>query len=68
LIDFYSYALNKRWSYDPWSFHKISVAVVEEIAHAQGVTFQPGDILFLRTGIIQPLLSTAPFLRMLDIC
>lgn len=50
LVDFYSYAIEKGLQYDPWSFHKISVSLVEEIAIAQGVTFRPGDILLLRTG------------------
>jgi hypothetical protein len=50
LIDYYSYAVDKGLDYDPWSFTKISVSTVEEIAKIQGVSFLAGDILFLRTG------------------
>src|SRR6187402_3851737 len=50
LIDFYSYALEEGIAYDPWSYHKISVPSVERIAQRSGIIFEPGDILFLRTG------------------
>ena len=50
LIDYYSYALDKGFDYDPWSFTKISVSTIEEIARIEGVSFLAGDILFLRTG------------------
>ncbi|KAF2496968.1 hypothetical protein BU16DRAFT_526024 [Lophium mytilinum] len=52
LIDYYSYAIEKGFDYDPWSFTRISVSTVKEIASLKGITFLPGDILFLRTGFL----------------
>lgn len=54
LIDFYSYAQENNLNYDPWSYHKISVADIKKIARQHSIEFQTGDILLLRTGMKQP--------------
>ncbi|KAH8817018.1 putative cyclase-domain-containing protein [Xylogone sp. PMI_703] len=53
LIDFYSYALEESIPYEPWSYHKIPVSTIKAIAERQNIEFQPGDILFLRTGFVK---------------
>ena len=57
LIDYYSYVLEQGMDYEPWTFHEIPVSAINAIADEKGIIFQPGDILFLRTGT--PFLSTA---------
>ncbi|KAK5045665.1 hypothetical protein LTR84_009034 [Exophiala bonariae] len=53
LIDHYSWMTEQgSESYDPWEYHKIPVSEVKTIAEARGITFQTGDILFLRTGFV----------------
>jgi hypothetical protein len=47
LIDYWSF---KNKSYDPLSTHAITAADIQTIAKSQGVTFQYGDILMIRTG------------------
>jgi hypothetical protein len=51
LIDWYGYMQAHRLDCDPWSFHSISVSIVKQIAKENGIEFQFGDILFLRTGM-----------------
>jgi hypothetical protein len=50
LIDYYSHAKEIGLDYEPWSYHKISVADIKTIAEKCGIEFQTGDILLLRTG------------------
>lgn len=50
LIDYKAYADKKRIKYSPFDPHKITIAVVEEIARDQGVMFRQGDLFVLRTG------------------
>jgi hypothetical protein len=47
LIDYWSF---KNKSYDPLSTHAITASDIQSIAKSQGVTFQYGDILMIRTG------------------
>lgn len=49
LIDYYKF---KNSSYDPFSQHRISVDDIKACATAQGVQFQYGDILIIRTGVV----------------
>ena len=53
LVDFYSYTQEQGLAYDPWSFYKISVSQIREIAAEKRINFQAGDILFLRTGFVE---------------
>ncbi|KAL1894055.1 hypothetical protein Sste5346_006197 [Sporothrix stenoceras] len=53
LIDYYAYAQTHKIQYSPGETIAISVADVEAVAAWEGVTFQPGDILVLRTGWTQ---------------
>jgi hypothetical protein len=46
-------ATTKDLPYDPWTTHSISVAELQKVAEAQGVTFRQGDILILRVGFIK---------------
>ena len=50
LIDYYSYAQEQGIDYEPWSYHKITVADIKAIAMKSGIEFRTGDILLLRTG------------------
>ncbi|OQV08809.1 hypothetical protein CLAIMM_13027 [Cladophialophora immunda] len=53
LIDHYAWVTERGdQGYDPWEYHKIPVSEIEAIAKARGITFQTGDILFLRTGFV----------------
>ncbi|EXJ86816.1 hypothetical protein A1O3_03770 [Capronia epimyces CBS 606.96] len=53
LIDYVKYAKDSGLPYDPWSATSISVSTVKEIARKYTITFQPGDILLLRTGFVE---------------
>jgi hypothetical protein len=44
---------NDKPPYEPLQTSSISVAQLQEVAKAQGVTFRHGDILLLRVGFIQ---------------
>ncbi|KAL2752428.1 hypothetical protein ACRALDRAFT_1083190 [Sodiomyces alcalophilus JCM 7366] len=50
LLDIYAWSGE---SYDPFTTHPITRADLEACAKAQGVTFQTGDILFIRTGWVK---------------
>lgn len=50
LIDYKAHADRKGIRYSPFDPHKITIAVVEEIARDQGVVFRQGDLFLLRTG------------------
>jgi kynurenine formamidase len=52
LIDYAAYAKRQGISYEAFSAHPITIADVEAIAKEQGVTFNTGDVLFLRTGYV----------------
>ncbi|OAL39437.1 hypothetical protein AYO20_01307 [Fonsecaea nubica] len=52
LIDYWSYALQNNKKYDPNETHPISTSELLACAKAQGLTFQYGDILMIRTGWI----------------
>ena len=41
--------------YSPFSAHKVTVATMDAISREQGVVFQRGDILILRTGYMEAL-------------
>ncbi|KAJ4308966.1 hypothetical protein N0V94_009142 [Neodidymelliopsis sp. IMI 364377] len=49
LLDVYSWAQTNS-PYDPFTEHLITAAHLKACAKAQGVTFQTGDILLVRTG------------------
>lgn len=50
LLDYYSWAINNGKPYDPLTSHSISVSDLKAVAAAQGVEFQIGDILLVRSG------------------
>jgi hypothetical protein len=52
LLDYYSWALENDNKYDPLTSHAISVTDLEAVAAAQGVAFEVGDILLVRSGYI----------------
>ncbi|KAJ9630059.1 hypothetical protein H2204_008714 [Knufia peltigerae] len=49
LIDYWNYT-NK--SYDPITTHRISLKEIHACAKAEGVKFQYGDLLFIRSGFV----------------
>lgn len=49
LLDYWSYAGNK---YDPTTTHRITLKDLLECAKLEGVDFQYGDILIIRSGFI----------------
>ena len=50
LLDWRAYAIRKGIRYSPFSYHAIPLTELQEVAAAEGVTFRPGDILFVRSG------------------
>lgn len=50
LLDYVSYAKSKNIPINCFSTTTIPVSILKEIASIQGTTFQPSDILFVRTG------------------
>ncbi|KAL1887681.1 hypothetical protein Sste5346_010076 [Sporothrix stenoceras] len=54
LIDFAFYAKRHHMTgYDAASRSEISLDQLKVVAHESGITFQPGDILILRTGFVK---------------
>ncbi|KAK4560868.1 hypothetical protein LTR86_005448 [Recurvomyces mirabilis] len=49
LIDYWAHANN---SYDPVATHRIPLKDILTIAKEKNITFQPGDILFVRSGFV----------------
>jgi len=49
LLDYYGYAGE---NYDPLSTHRIPLSELQACATHQGVSFQPGDILLVRSGFV----------------
>lgn len=52
LLDVYSWA-QKHSPYDPFTNHPITAADLQACAESQGVTFETGDILLIRTGWLE---------------
>lgn len=50
LLDWGSWADGQGIQYDPFSTHAIPLSQLLATASAQGTSFKPGDILFIRTG------------------
>lgn len=50
LLDWRRYAVAKSIRYSPFERHAITLDELKEVANLQGVEFQPGDILIIRTG------------------
>lgn len=55
-LDIYTWA-QKEKAYDPFTQHQITASDLKACATAQGVTFQTGDILLVRTGWVHKYLS-----------
>lgn len=53
LIDYASYAERQGISVAHFAPHGITIDDVKAVAAEQGVTFQTGDVLFLRTGYVK---------------
>jgi hypothetical protein len=53
LIHYKSYAERKGLSYSPFTAHKITISAMGEIAHENGIRFQPGDVFILRPGFTE---------------
>jgi len=60
LIDYKEYAAAKGIDYDPLNGYRITVQDIEDVAKHQGVEFKTGDILLIRTGFADALLSQHP--------
>lgn len=50
LLDYRSWAVERGTQYSPFTSHAIQLSQLLEVARSQGVRFQPGDILLIRTG------------------
>lgn len=50
LLDYGRWALKNNPEFDPFKRIEITVQELEQVAEAQGVTFEPADILLVRTG------------------
>lgn len=50
LLDYYAWAIKHGKKYDPLTSHAISVEELKAVAAEQGVEFQIGDILLVRSG------------------
>jgi hypothetical protein len=50
LLDYYSWAHEHGREYDPFTSHKISLRDLKSVAESQGVSFEIGDILLIRSG------------------
>lgn len=53
LIDYASWADQTGTPYKAFESHCIPIQVADAIAQEAGITFQKGDILFLRTGYVK---------------
>ncbi len=53
LLDYRRWALGNNISYSPGQPHRITVAELEAVAQAQGISFQVGDILIVRCGWVE---------------
>ncbi|KAI9246769.1 hypothetical protein BY458DRAFT_527671 [Sporodiniella umbellata] len=53
LLDYARWAETHRPDFDPFRPHKVTVAELDKVAEAQGVTFERGDILLIRYGWIE---------------
>jgi kynurenine formamidase len=52
LLDYQRWAASQGITYSPGERHEITAAALQATADAQGVQFQPGDILLVRSGWI----------------
>jgi hypothetical protein len=50
LLDYYGWKLRKGESYDPFTSHPIHLDELLAVAESQGVAFERGDILLIRSG------------------
>ncbi|KAH8689505.1 hypothetical protein BGW36DRAFT_401851 [Talaromyces proteolyticus] len=53
LLDYVEYAARREIKYSLFSDHAIPLSILQDIAKEQGVTFQYGDLLFVRIGLVQ---------------
>lgn len=53
LLDYRRWALKNNLEYSPGERHEITVEVLDAVARDQGVQFQVGDILFVRSGWVE---------------
>ena len=53
LLDYVAYAEKHNLPITPFTAHDIPVSVLKDIATEQGATFQPGDILLVRSGFVR---------------
>ena len=57
LLDWATWAESQNIKVDPLTTYKITLSDIKKVAEAQGVTFHPNDILFIRSGYINALSS-----------
>lgn len=57
LLDYKAWADAQGIRYSPYERHEISTATLEEVAAFQGTQFRRGDILIVRTGYTEGLLT-----------
>lgn len=53
LLDYVEYAARHGIKYSSFSDHAVPLSILQDIAKEQGVTFQYGDLLFIRIGLVQ---------------
>jgi kynurenine formamidase len=63
LIDFVSYAARDSILYDPLDHYAIPLSALKQIAQECNITFQPGDILLLRTGFTAAFSRASPHIK-----
>lgn len=51
LIDYAGWAEKKGIEYSTFSTHQVRLSDIQEIAKECGITFQKGDLLFVRVGV-----------------
>jgi kynurenine formamidase len=60
LLDVYAWAQAQKKEFDPFTTHPITVDDLHACVEAQGVSFQTGDIIVIRTGFTQKYKSLTP--------
>ncbi|KAF1835949.1 hypothetical protein BDW02DRAFT_567553 [Decorospora gaudefroyi] len=60
LLDVYAWAQKEKKGFDPFTTHNITADDLCACAKAQGVSFQTGDILLVRTGFVPTYRALTP--------
>lgn len=57
LLNYYSWSLAQGKEPEVLATTKITSSELDQVAASEGISFQPGDILFIRTGFVKALRS-----------